>query len=608
MPELSFGEKLILARKQLNLYQYQMAEHLGVHPNSIWKYERGEGKPQASVVRIFEMFCAQNNIHFDEYTSKGPTMKIVLAEKVSPATLAVLASEPDWQILTHDDVAKLPGKLPEALADADALVVRSAVQVDDALLEHAPKLRLIGRAGVGVDNIDIDSATRRGIVVMNTPGANAIAVAELTLGLMIALARKLPQANTTMHAGKWDKKSLQGVELGGKTLGILGLGRVGLEVAKRARGFGLDLVGHDPFVSAAVAREAGIKLVSTEELFASSDYLTLHVGLTPQTAGIINERTIATMKKGVRILNCARGELIEEPALAAALQSGQIGGAALDVFTVEPPKDSPFFNLPNVILTPHIAGSTDEAQEAIGIQLARQVREYLKLGVVQNAVNVASLTHEEYLQLSPFIELAGRLGSFLSQAAPRNIESIQLSYSGGLAEGKTDLIRNAAIAGLLSQSEHVNRINAATIAQERGIRINEEKKESIRGGAASVLSITLHDGAGSTKGSATVLHGDQPRLLAFDGMDIESPLEGSLLVCRNLDVPGVIGNIGTVLGQQGVNIANFALGRERSRERSSEAPLKAMAVVQVDSPVGPEVLEALSNIPHLLQVRLVQLG
>jgi D-3-phosphoglycerate dehydrogenase len=612
MPELTFGEKLILARRQLNLYQYQMAEKLGVHPNSIWKYEQGEGKPQASVVRIFEMFCAQNNIQFDEFLSpnqaKGPKMKIVLAEKVSPATLAVLASEPGWEILTHDDVAKLPGKLPEALANADALVVRSAVQVDDALLEHAPKLRVIGRAGVGVDNIDADSATRRGIVVMNTPGANAVAVAELTLGLMLALARKLPLANSTMHAGKWEKKSLQGVELRGKTLGILGLGRIGLEVARRAQGFGMTLIAHDPFVSAAVAREAGIKLVSTEELFAESDYLSLHVGLTPQTTGIINERTIATMKKGVRILNCARGELIEEAALVAALQSGQIGGAALDVFTVEPPKDSPLAGLPNVILTPHIAGSTDEAQEAIGIQLARQVREYLKLGVVQNAVNVASLTHEEYVQLAPFIDLAGRLGNFLSQAAPRNIESIHLTYSGALAEGKTDLLRNAAIAGLLAQSEHVNRINAATVAQERGIRIHEEKHESRRGGVSNVLSITLHDGAGSTKGSATVLHGDHPRLLAFDGMDIEAPLEGSLLVCRNLDVPGVIGNIGTVLGQQGVNIANFALGRQRTSQSTESGPLKALSVVQVDEPIGQEVLEALAKIPNLLQVRLVRLG
>jgi D-3-phosphoglycerate dehydrogenase len=446
---------------------------------------------------------------------------------------------------------------------------------------------------------------------MNTPGANAVAVAELTLGLMLALARKLPQANASTHAGKWDKKNLQGLELRGKTIGILGLGRIGLEVAKRARAFGMELAAHDPFVSAAVAREAGIKLVSLEELFATTDYLTLHVGLTPQTTGIINERTLATMKKGVRILNCARGELVEDAALLAALQSGHVAGAALDVFTSEPLKDSPYFNLPNVILTPHIAGSTDEAQEAIGIQLARQVREYLKLGVVQNAVNVASLSHEEYLQLAPFIELAGRLGSFLSQSSPRNIESIHLTYAGTIAEGKTDLIRNAAIAGLLSHTENVNRINATAVAQERGIRIHEDKRESTRGGAANVLSITVHDASGSSKAAGTVLHESLPRLLAFDGMDIEAPLEGSLLVCRNLDVPGVIGNIGTVLGQQGVNIANFALGRERVRERtretSTEGPLKAIAVVQVDSPVTPEVLDAVAQIPNLLQVRLVEL-
>ncbi len=613
MNELTFGEKLIIARKQLNLYQYQMAEKLGVHPNSIWKYEQGEGKPQAAVVRLFEMFCEQNAIHFEDYATpekgKGIPMKIVLAEKVSPATLAVLASEPDWQVLTHDQVAEIPGGLPAALADADALVVRSAVQADDALMEHAPKLRVIGRAGVGVDNIDAEAATRRGIVVMNTPGANAVAVAELTLGLMLALARKLPAANATMHAGKWEKKNLQGVELRGKTLGILGLGRIGLEVAKRARGFGMELVGHDPFVSPAVAREAGIKLVTTEELFAVSDYLTLHVGLTPQTAGIINERTIATMKKGVRILNCARGELIEDAALVAALQTGQVAGAALDVFRSEPLKESPYHNLPNVILTPHIAGSTGEAQEAVGIQIARQVREYLKLGVVQNAVNVTSLTHEEYVVLAPYIDLAGRLGSFLSQAATRSIESIHLTYSGTLAEGKTELIRNAAIAGLLAGSENVNRINAASVAAERGIRLHEEKQENGRGGAASVLTIALHDATGKSTASATVLHGEQPRLLELDGIDVESPLDGTLLVCRNLDFPGVIGNIGTVLGKMGVNIANFALGRERIAPHTPvHGPVKALSVVQVDEPVGPEVLEALGKVPNLLQAQLVRLG
>jgi D-3-phosphoglycerate dehydrogenase len=603
MAELSFGEKLLIARKQLDLFQYELAERLGVHPNSITKYERGEGKPHAAVVRMFELLCERESIRFDAYEAtqkeKGDAMKIVLAEKVSPATLAVFAAEPGWEVLTHD---KLPDGLPAALADADALVVRSAVQVDDALMAHAPRLRVIGRAGVGVDNIDAEAATRRGIVVMNTPGANAVAVAELTIGLMLALARKLPTANTTMHAGKWEKKSLQGAELRGKTLGILGLGKIGLEVAKRARGFGLEVVGSDPFVSAAVARENGIALLTLDELFAKADYLTLHVGLTPQTAGIINAKTLATMKKGARIINCARGELVDDAALVAALKSGQVAGAALDVFAVEPPKDSPYASLDNVILTPHIAGSTAEAQEAVGVQIAMQVREYLKLGVVQNAVNLPSLSHEEYVQLAPYIDLAGRLGSFLAHTGKGSIESIHLIYSGALAEAKVDLIRNAAIEGLLRSSENVNRINATAVAQERGIRVHEDKRESVRGGAGTTLTIELHSASGKSDAIATVLHGEQPRLLSFDGIDVEAPLEGNLLVCRNLDVPGVIGKIGTILGEHGVNIANFALGRERSGSK----PVKALAVVQVDAPVSDTVLDALHTIEALLEARLVQ--
>jgi D-3-phosphoglycerate dehydrogenase / 2-oxoglutarate reductase len=604
MNSLTFGEKLVIARKQLDLYQYQMAERLGVHPNSIWKYERGEGKPHAAVLRMFDLLCEKEGVRFDEYTTaaadKGEAMKIVLAEKVSPATLAVFAAEPGWEVLTHD---KLPDGLAAALADADALVVRSAVQVDDALMEKAPKLRVIGRAGVGVDNIDADAATRRGIVVMNTPGANAVAVAELTIGLMLALARKVPAANASMHAGKWEKKSLQGAELKGKTLGILGLGRIGLEVARRARAFGLEIIGSDPFVSSAVARENGILLVSVDELFAKADYLTLHVGLTPQTNGIINPKTLAGMKKGVRIINCARGELVEDAALAEALKGGQVAGAALDVFSEEPPRNSPYAGLDNVILTPHIAGSTAEAQEAVGIQIARQVREYLKLGVVQNAVNVPSLTHEEYVQLAPYIDLGGRLGAFLAQAGKGGIEAIQLVYGGALTEAKTDLVRNSAIAGLLQGSENVNRINAAAVAEERGIRVHEEKQESSRGGAATMLAVELHTASGTSHATATVIHGEQPRLLEFDGIDVEAPLEGTLLVCRNIDVPGVIGKIGTILGECGVNIANFALGRDRSGVK----PVHALAVVQVDPPVHNAVVEALLKIEALLEVKVVRL-
>jgi D-3-phosphoglycerate dehydrogenase len=318
---------------------------------------------------------------------------------------------------------------------------------------------------------------------------------------------------------------------------------------------------------------------------------------------VINAKTLAKMKKGVRIINCARGELIEDADLVAALKSGQVAGAALDVFAVEPPKESPYFELDNVILTPHVAGSTGEAQEAVGVQIACQVRDYLKLGVVQNAVNLPSLTHEEYKVLAPYIDMAGRLGAFLAQAGKAGIESIDLVYGGALAEAKTELVRNAAIAGLLQGSENVNRINAAAVAGERGIRIHEEKTDTHRGGAASVLTVELHTAAGTSRASATVIHGEQPRLLEFDSIDIETPLEGNLLVCRNFDVPGVIGKIGTILGQQGVNIANFALGRERAGAK----PVKALAVVQVDAPVSDTVLEALATIEALLEAKPVHL-
>jgi len=536
-------------------------------------------------------------------------MKIVLAEKVSPATLAVLKQEPGWNIVTSDEIAKLgPGGLQSELADADALVVRSAVQADAKLLESAPNLRLIGRAGVGVDNIDTAAATHRGIVVMNTPGANAVAVAELTLGLMISMARSVPRANATMHAAKWEKKSLQGSELRGKTLGIVGLGRIGLEVARRALSFGMELIGYDPFIAPVIARENQVMLVPIDEIFKRSDYLTLHVGLTTQTEGMINATSLKIMKPGVRIINCARGELIVDEALAEAIRAGHVAGAALDVFRKEPLKESPYFGLDNVLLSPHIAGSTDEAQEAIGIQLAEQVRDYLKLGVVQNAVNVPSLSREEYVEVAPYIDMAERLGLFLSQAPDGNLESIQITYAGRLAQGKTELIRNAAICGVFANSEVVNQINAAAIAQERGIRIQEDKKEFTTGGTGSTLKIVLHSSGGDASASATVLHGNSPRLLTYDGIDIEAPLNGTLVTIRNRDVPGVIGRIGTILGEHSLNIANFALGRSTRSQRVPQG--HALAVVQIDvenTSDAAAAVEALRKVEAIVSVRLVEL-
>ena len=531
-------------------------------------------------------------------------MKIVIAEKISASAVEQL-KEPGWVVLTADQVA---GKLEAELESADALIVRSAVQADAALLSHAKKLRVIGRAGVGVDNIDLDAATRQGIAVMNTPGANAVAVAEQTLGMMLAMARHLCRADALMHAGQWEKKSLQGTELRGKTLGIAGLGRIGMEVARRARVFGMEIVGHDPFVSVAVAKEQGIRLMSLDELYAAADYITLHVGLTPQTAGMINRGAMQKMKQGVRLVNCARGELVNEGDLAQALKSGQVGAAALDVFNEEPLKNSPLQALENLILTPHIGGSTYEAQEAVGVQIAQQVREYLKHGVIQNAVNVPSVSAEEYAEMQPYIVLAERMGAFLAQISQGSMEEISLRYSGHIAEWKTELIRNGAIKGILNQAleEKANLVNAASLADLRGLRIHESHKaKASTGGAGSVLSVFLKSTTEEHMVKGAVLHGTAPRLLHIDGIDVEAPLERNLIYLRNSDVPGVIGKVGTILGESEINIADFSLGRRAAEEPS--APREAIAVVHVDGSVPDDVLRKLEKIPAVRQAKAVRL-
>jgi len=531
-------------------------------------------------------------------------LKIVIAEKISTAAVEQL-KEPGWTVLTADQVN---GKLSDHLESADALIVRSAVQADAALLANATKLRVIGRAGVGVDNIDLDAATRQGIAVMNTPGANAVAVAEHTLGMMLAMARHLCRADTLMHAGRWEKKSLQGTELRGKTLGIAGLGRIGMEVARRARAFGMEVVGHDPFVSVGVAKEQGIRLATLDELYAASDYITLHVGLTPQTTGMINEAAIKKMRKGVRLVNCARGELVHEADLVQALKAGHVAAAALDVFNDEPLKNSPLQAIDNVILTPHIGGQTYEAQEAVGVQIAQQVREYLKHGVIQNAVNVPSVSAEEYAEMQPYIVLAERMGAFLAQISEGSIEEISLRYSGHIAEWKTELIRNGAIKGILNQTldEKANLVNAASLADDRGVRIHESHKAKVStGGAGSVLSIFLKSSKEEHMVKGAVLRGTLPRLLHIDDIDVEAPLERDLIYLRNSDVPGVIGKVGTILGEGEINIADFSLGR-RSAEASSETR-EAIAVVHVDGPVPDDVLKKLEEIPAVRQAKAVRL-
>ncbi len=542
-------------------------------------------------------------------------MKIVLAEKVSASAVALLKEEPGWTVVTHEQAA---GRLAEELRDADALIVRSAVQVDASLLEHARRLRVIGRAGVGVDNIELDPATRKGIAVMNTPGANAVAVAEHTLGMMLALARHLCRADALTHAAKWEKKSLQGTELRGKTLGIVGLGRIGMEVARRAHAFGMKLIAYDPFVAPETARHADVELAPLDRVLAAADYITLHLALTPQSAGLINENTIAQMKKGARLVNCARGELVDEKALAAALARSHLAGAALDVFSEEPlAKDSPLLSVPNLVLTPHVGGSTHEAQEAVGYQVAQQVREYLKRGVIQNAVNVPSVSDAEYAELRPYLILAERLGSFLAQASEGAPQEIRLEYAAPLSEMKTELVRNAALAGVLNSmlAEKTNLVNAAAVAEARGLRV----QESTEGNTASlgVLTLELRTTAGEHVVRGAVLHGRSPRLVSVDGIDVEAPLERNLVYLRNRDVPGVIGRIGTVLGAASVNIANFSLGRAEQAARAAGAAVsagkgggtgaEAVCVVHVDSPVEDRVLQELRAIPAIRMAKAIRL-
>ncbi len=545
-------------------------------------------------------------------------MKIVVAEKISSSAIEILREEKRWNVITPD---QLDGHLTSEIADADALIVRSAVQADAALLEHAQKLRVIGRAGVGVDNVDLEAATRLGIAVMNTPGANAVAVAEHTLGMALAMARHLCRADALTHSGKWEKKSLQGTELRGKMLGIIGLGRIGLEVARRAHAFGMNLIAHDPFVSPEVASQAEIELAPLPKVLAAADYVTLHVALTPQSAGMMNADTIRRMKKGARLINGARGELVDEAALAAALRDGHLAGAALDVFAEEPPRNSPLLSVPNVILTPHIGGSTHEAQEAVGVQIAIQVREFLRRGVMQNAVNVPSVSDAEYAELQPYLTLAERMGSFLAQASEGGLEEIALQYSGPIASGKTQLIRNAALVGVLNSmlAEKANLVNALAMAEDRGLRVRESAKAKVSGGSAgSVMTLTLKAREGEHEVKGTVLHGASPRLLSVDGIDVEAPLERNLIYLRNRDVPGVIGRIGTILGEAKINIANFSLGRAERAARTAGVSTSAAAgghgtgaeavcVVHVDSRVPDAVLHKLRALPVITLARAIRL-
>lgn len=500
-------------------------------------------------------------------------MKIVVSDDLPESALDILRSE-GWEVDARS--GRKPEDLAKDLADADALIVRSATKVTKDLLAAAPKLRIIGRAGSGVDNIDMPSASGKGVLVVNAPGANSIAVAEQALALMLSLARSVPAADQAMKAGKWEKKKFMGTELRNKVLGVAGLGRIGQEVAFRAKSFGMTIIAYDPYISADVAASLGIELKSLDELCASADYLTLHMPSTAETKNSFNDERFAKCKKGIRIINTARGDLIDEAALVRAIESGIVGGAGLDVFQKEPPVEWSLPQLAKVVATPHLAASTEEAQEQVGLDTANAVRDYLAKGVVRNAVNFpASVPADELQRLQPWLKLAEGLASVASQMGPARVDQIALRYYGSLADSPAaQLLASSAAAGVLRPilSGGVSVVNARSAAKERGIEITETRSTRARD-YASLVSLKLHTGDGERWAEGTVFEPNSPRLVSVRGINVDAPLTGSLLIISNDDQPGVIGEVGSILGKHGVNIANFALGRNETG---------AIGVVNVD--------------------------
>jgi len=524
--------------------------------------------------------------------------RIVVLERVSPAGLDTLRSVSGFEVLElYDDD---PGRVQEALATADALLVRSKTRVTAALLDLAPMLKVIGRPGTGVDNVDLAAATRRGVVVMNTPAGNSVSAAEHAMGLLLALLRNIPQANSSVRQGKWDRHLFTGAELKGKTLGIIGYGKIGTEVAKRALGFEVEVLVYDPFVSETLAREQSIRLVSLDDLLLQSDIVTLHAPVTGATRNLINAGSIAKMKDGAFLVNAARGELVDEEALLAALRSGKLAGAAIDVFVNEPKPNAALISLPNVVATPHLGASTVEAQEKVGYEIALQVRDFFTDGIVRNAVNFPSVSLAEYRSIAPFLELGERLGSFAGQLAEGRIQEISVRYYGELTEVKTHLICGSILVGTLKPvlTERVTLVNALETAKERGIHFLESRSSRERS-FNNLISVKLTTERDHVWVEGTVHHKNHLHLVSLQGIDVDAPLGGHMLILSNEDTPGVIGRVGTMLGDNGINIANFALGRG---EDSGEA----VGVVNVDSEVRADLLQRLRSLPAVRRAAVVK--
>jgi D-3-phosphoglycerate dehydrogenase len=523
--------------------------------------------------------------------------KVLIADKMSDSAVEVFHQR---GVETEVATGLSAEELKQKLAGFDGLAVRSATKVTRDVLEAAGDLRVIGRAGVGVDNIDTDAATARGVVVMNTPGGNSTTTAEHAVSLMLAMARRIPQADASTKAGKWEKSKFQGVEVTNKTLGLIGCGNIGAIVADRARGLRMKVMAYDPYLTVERARDLGIRRVKNlEDLYAEADFITLHVPKTEQTTGMIDKAAMSKMKKGVRIINCARGGLIVEQDLAEMLKDGHVAGAAIDVYDEEPARDNPLFELENAVCTPHLGASTSEAQEKVAVQVAEQMADYLLTGAISNAINMPSLTAEESAHLGPYMKLAEQLGSFAGQLTESGLEKIHVEYEGAVAKLNTRPITQGALAALLRPMlDSVNMVNAPVIARERDIEVAEVKHER-DSDYQTMLRVTVETEQQTRSVAGTLFGGDKPRLVEIKGIPIEAELGPHMLYITNEDKPGLIGALGRTLADANVNIATFHLGRQ---SRGTDA----IALIEVDDALSEQTLNKIRGLEHVKQAKALK--
>ena len=521
--------------------------------------------------------------------------KVLISDKLSTAAVQIFKDngvEVDFQ----PELGKDPAKLAEIIGNYDGLAIRSATKATADLIAKADNLKVIGRAGIGVDNVDLPAASAKGIVVMNTPFGNSITTAEHAIAMMFAVARQIPEASASTHAGKWEKSKFMGVELTGKTLGVIGAGNIGGIVCDRARGLKMKVVAYDPFLGEEKAKKMGVEKVELEELLKRADFITLHVPYTDQTANILSAEAIAKMKPGVRIINCARGGLVDEEALAKALKSGHVAGAAFDVFKEEPATENPLFNLPNVVCTPHLGAATTEAQENVALQVAEQMADYLLTGAVSNALNMPSVTAEEAKVMGPWLQLSGHLGAFIGQMTDEPIKAINILYDGSVANMNLQALNCGVIAGIMKKANpDVNMVSAPVIAQERGIKISTTNQDK-SGVFDGYIKVTVVTDKRERSIAGTVFSDGKPRFIQIKGIQIDAEVGAHMLYTTNTDTPGIIGVLGQTLGENGVNIANFTLGR-------AEAKGEAIALLYVDDQVPAPVIKQLEATGMFNQIK-----